>query len=703
MRLHNSWVVRLGVLCVLVVGFTFSGGSVIQAAHAPLVIYADSLSLGWSDWSWNTTINWQDSSNPHSGTHDVSFTFTTAWDGLSVHSDSPVDTTPYDLLSFWINGGAAGGQKLWAFVEYPGGGSSSPVDVGPYIKGGAIRVNTWSLVRVPLSVLGAGATQISRVDLFNNTSGTQPTMYLDDLSLYYDGVPPPKPKSQMIAVTVNATASRHPISPYIYGVADAGAAYLKANDLTLERWGGNPTSRYNWRLGAAMNTAADWYFENTNYDNSCDTPGCAVDQMIAGDHSAGAASLVTVPTLAWVAKNTSLDTCGFSVAKYGPQQQTDPYRPNCGNGLTPSGQPITGNDPTDTSVRSTPADISAWIHHIVGKFGPGGVRFFAMDNEPELWYQTHRDVAPNPLTYDGLYTEFETYATAVKAADPSAMIDGPIPWGWSAYFDSSYDYAHNTTSDRLAHGNLPIIPWLLKTVRAHDVAHHQRTLNVLDIHYYPQGNNVFGGATDPTTDSLRLRETRGLWDPTYTDESWINAPVDLIPRMKSWIAQYYPGTKLGISEWNFGADSTTNGAAAIADVLGTYGRENVYLASYWTHPDNGSPGTEAFDMYRNYDGHGGSFGNVSVGTQSADPRSLMAFGSVRTKDHRLMVMLVNQKPDTAEKVNLALRHASVHGQIQVYRYSGGSAIQKLASLPAATRVSVTVPPYGITLLVAPEA
>ena len=327
-----------------------------------------------------------------------------------------------------------------------------------------------------------------------------------------------------------------------------------------------------------------------------------------------------------------------------------------------------------------------------------------MDNEPELWYTTHRDVAPNPLTYEGLYNEFETYASAVKSVDPSAMIDGPIPWGWSAYFDSSYDYAHNTESDRNSHGGLAIIPWFLKTVRAHDLAHHQRTLNVLDVHYYPQGNQVFEGATDPSTDALRIRETRGLWDPTYADESWIDARVDLIPRMKAWINQYYPGTKLGISEWNFGADGNSNGAVAIADVLGILGREDVYLASYWTHPNAGSPGAKAFDMYRNYDGHDGAFGNISTGATSSNPSSLMAFGSVRTSDHRLLVMLVNQEPNTAEKVSLVLKHVSEHGSVQGYQYGPSSnAITKLAPRAASSRMAVTVPPYSITLLVLPAS
>ncbi len=673
------------------------------AAHQSMPIYTDSLSSGWADWSWSTMVNWSSTAYVHSGKHSVAFTYTTGWDGLSLHANNPVQTSPYDLLRFWINGGSAGSQKLDVYVEYPGGGSGSQLNVASYTVGKAIQPRQWREVDVPLSALGAKNTQISRIDFWNPTAASQPTLYLDDLSLYNDGKSGPQPTTA-VKVGIDGSLARHAISPLIYGVAWADQSYLKSNNLTVNRWGGDPTSRYNWRLGSAMNTAFDWYYENTNDGNSCTGAGCAVDEMVSADRAAGSASLITVPTLPWVAKNTSLDTCGFKVSKYGPQQETDPFRPNCGNGVTKSGKNITGNDPRDTSVKSTPADIKAWIQHLVKKFGPassGGVKFFAMDNEPELWYTTHRDVAPKPLTYQGLYQEFESYATVVKQADPSASVNGPVPWGWSAYFDSSFDSANQTESDRKAHGNLPILAWFLKTVRQHDEQVHRRTLDVLDIHYYPQGNGVFSGSTDSATDALRLRQTRALWDPTYVDESWINSKVDLIPLMNGWISQYYPGTKLGISEWNFGADGSMNGALAIANVLGVYGKEGIYLASYWTHPDPGSLGSMAFDMYRNYDGKDHTFGTTSIQTTSGSTSKLMAFSALRS-DHKVTVMLVNQEPSTSINADLDLKNLQVSGKAQVFTLNGSSKkIQQAASITAAPTMTVKTQPYSITLLVIP--
>src|SRR5207244_13299853 len=126
----------------------------------------------------------------------------------------------------------------------------------------------------------------------------------------------------------------------------------------------------------------------------------------------------------------------------------------------------------------------------------------------------------------------------------------------------------------------------------------------LDVHYYPQASGVDSPASDPATQQLRIRSTRSLDDPNYTDESWIGVPVNLIPRLKAWIADNYPGTKLAITEYRWGGEKDASGAVALAVVLGTFGRDGVDMASYWQSPPIASPAGAAFRLYRNYEGHG---------------------------------------------------------------------------------------------------
>ena len=137
------------------------------------------------------------------------------------------------------------------------------------------------------------------------------------------------------------------------------------------------------------------------------------------------------------------------------------------------------------------------------------------------------------------------------------------------------------------------------------------------MHYYPQ-SEVFNDDTDAETNARRLRSTRSLWDPTYIDESWIDEPIRFIPRMQEMIEESYPGTPLLISEWNFGADTTMNGALAIAEVLGIYGREGVDAAAYWRNPDVGQPGLLRVQDARQLRRAGSRFGGDVVAAESSD-------------------------------------------------------------------------------------
>ena len=132
----------------------------------------------------------------------------------------------------------------------------------------------------------------------------------------------------------------------------------------------------------------------------------------------------------------------------------------------------------------------------------------------------------------------------------------------------------------------------------------------------------------------RNRTTRSLWDPTYKAESWVNDTIDMLPRMKSWVRGHYPGLKLALTEYNWGADDFANGARAQADMLGILGRERIDMAMRFSAPKSGTPVFHAFQMYRNYNGHGSAFGDTSLQTTAPDPDTLAAFGAARSKEGR---------------------------------------------------------------------
>ncbi|MCL5996859.1 MAG: endoglucanase, partial [Chloroflexi bacterium] len=144
------------------------------------------------------------------------------------------------------------------------------------------------------------------------------------------------------------------------------------------------------------------------------------------------------------------------------------------------------------------------------------------------------------------------------------------------------------------------------------------------------------------------------------------------------------------------------GALAIADVLGIYGREDVYFASYWRYPEIDQPGYYAFKMYTNYDDNGGRFGDTSVQAVSIDPDKVSAFASVDGKSGNLMVMLINKDPGGEAQIKLNVDNFSFAAgrTATLYRYSQ-------AQVTGITREAITLddagmlklPAYSISLIV----
>ena len=519
-----------------------------------------------------------------------------------------------------------------------------------------------------------------------------------------------------LVIRVDASANRRPISSEIYGVAFATAAQLADLNAPLNRNGGNATSRYNWQLDAS-NRGSDWYFQSVP-ESSSSMPGQSRNDFIAASRSAGAQPMITVPMMGWAAKLGLLRTklSSYSILKYGPQLYRDwQWFPDAGNGVRPDGTPIVGNNPHDANQSVDPTFQQNWVRQLVNRWGTsnvGGVRYYLLDNEPSLWHVTHRDVKPTGATMQEVRDRMIAYGAAVKAVDQGALLVGPEEWGWSGYFFSGYDqqYAQrnnyppaSSLPDRAAHGGWDYLPWLLAQLRSEAQRTGQRTLDVLSVHYYPQGGE-YSDDTSPAMQNKRNRSTRSLWDPNYVDESWISDEVQLIPRMRSWVNTYYPGTRIGITEYNWGAEGHINGAIAQADLLGIFGREGLDMAVRWGAPAPSTPTYKAMKLYRNYDGRRSTFGDVSVRTQAPNPDTVSAYASVRSSDGALTVMVVGKVLSGSTSLAVDMAGFTPAGSAQVWQLTAANNLARLADVPvSASRLTATVPASSITLFVIPRA
>ena len=532
-----------------------------------------------------------------------------------------------------------------------------------------------------------------------------------------------------VALSVNVGTARTPISDDIYGLHEADEAFAAEIGLPVRRYGGNLATRYNWRTNAT-NSGLDYYFANRSADISA-------DDFVARDKRTNTKSILTIPMTGWVAKDASNGTCGFDVQKYayapqpfGGAPAINPDQPQCGTGITgttPGGAlrfyaPV---NPRDTSVPFGPADAGAWVDYLKTTYGPaaqGGVAFYSLDNEPDLWSETHADLVPTALKYQEYRDRSQLYAAAVKAADPDVKMLGPALGSYTYYFNSFYDgqredYA--TPDDRTANGNTPFLEWYLQQMRAYQQTNGIRLLDYLDVHWYPQNGSYGSPAGDDAQQAARLDSVRALWDPTYTDLFWQqngapdNGVIQLIPRLRALIDQNYPGTKLAISEYSWSAHADLNGALVQADILGVFGREGVDLATLYNDayeaddakfaPDR--PTAYAFRIYRNYNGQGGRFGDTGVQASSSDQGRLAIYAAQRLGDGALTLVVINKtKSDLSSSV--ALGGFAPGASAAVYRYSAANltAIVRQADQPvAAGGLSARFPAASITLLVVPSA
>jgi Glycoside hydrolase family 44 len=519
------------------------------------------------------------------------------------------------------------------------------------------------------------------------------------------------------ALVVNTAASRHPISPNIYGIndfaADKGLWTTDHLPIPVQRWGGDNTSNYNW-LVDSTNAGADSYFIGGGVTSPI-TPGAQVDSWVSFAKNEHAKSIVTVPLTGWVNKYYQT-TCSYPQSLYpGQDSYFPPFEVDfltgsiCGNG-TINGNSIEDINPARNYIPVDPDWMAAWYDHFLIKYGDArrsGV-IYQMDNEPEYWNYEHADVHFNTPGWAELANDAIEYGGKAKQIDRTAEVMGPVnssiwplwdpdmigndgvaqPFGGCSNPNGNCGY--NPQAAKCA-GNTacPFFQFYLTTLKKYEAEHGRRLLDYFDVHYYP--NNPDGSfqlgqvpaadglvfpASDATasdgyysislnayndigTEAAALRTTRALWDPTYINEDYTGLyfpttygnPM-LIRRLRSWVDQYYPGTKISISEYNWGGGTGRTdivGVLAQADVLGIFGREGLDLATMWGPPAATDSIASAFKVYLNYDGKGSRFGDVSVESKSVEQGTgkdgeyvLSIYGAKRSSDDALTLMVINK-------------------------------------------------------------
>lgn len=505
--------------------------------------------------------------------------------------------------------------------------------------------------------------------------------------------PPPPPPSDAgtadVSFAINSTQNVKPISRTIYGKNFNGSTWAQEPAVTLNRLGGNRWTAYNWENNASC-AGSDYNFQNDAYLGGGDVPGEAVRTHVVAARNAGGSVLVTVPIQGWVAA----DKLGTSTL----------------------GQPITSrfvsSIPTKSSALQYPPNLSdgvvnqdefvRWLELTfpTAHQDPTRELFYSLDNEPDLWSDTHAEIQPNPVTYAELLDKSIRFASAIRTQSPQGKIFGFVSYGFNGFINLQ------NASDN---GNRDFINFFLDGMRAAGTQQNKRLLDVLDLHWYPEatggGTRVIGEDTSAAVVAARLQAPRSLWDPTYTETSWVasfnGAPLQLIPTVRAQIAAHYPGTGIAFTEYYYGGGAHISGALAQADVLGIFGREGVHTAALWPMSSTIPFISAAFSMFRSFDGAGGAFGDTSVQANNPSPANYSVYASVDAANPGRMVLVVINKQSTAKTAVLNVTHGTSFSRAQVFQLTSASPNPMRGNDVAVTGNSLryTMPALSVTTLV----
>jgi mannan endo-1,4-beta-mannosidase len=506
---------------------------------------------------------------------------------------------------------------------------------------------------------------------------------------------------------VDLQKDARPISPWIYGT---NTASLAGNEgVTLMRSGGNRLTGYNWENNAS-NAGTDYVNHSDDLMGGGNVPGKSMTDFHEGALKAGARSLLTLPAAGYVAKD-----------KAGTVQQNE-TAPSArwAKVVFKKGAPF--SNPPGAADGEVYTD--EFIDFLVKKYGGAaadqGVKFFDVDNEPGLWPSTHPRLHPAGTRALELTRKTAELSSAVKQVDAKAEIFGGVFYGYGDYatLQGAPDWdSIKTANAKAGHPYGWYIDFFLDEMRKASEKEGRRLLDVLDIHWYSEavGDHRINDDSALTVkdQKARLQAPRSLWDSAYAEDSWISktqtpkepvdwsnpvpGPILLLPHLFSSIAKYYPGTKVSITEYNYGGNKDVSGGIATADFLGILGRQGVYASAYWELHDGADYAGAAFRLFRNYDGVKSAFGSISARASSSDRdnASIYAAYDPGGSEVHLIVLNKSQTQAVAGTFNVTSPAPLAQGRVWGFDASGTALKEKAAVAPVAgNSFAYTLPPLS---------
>jgi chitodextrinase len=166
------------------------------------IIYGDALNSTFTNWSWNSTQDFANTTPVKDGQRSLKVNTTAAWGALSLRNNAILRTADYPGgVQFWFYGSEKAARVTVNQTETGNPSTSYTISAEP---------NTWTLVRIPWSEWG-DLPQIQRIN-FMDGSGSLQSFVIDDVRLVAGAATPdtqaPTTPANLAASNVTGTSMR---------------------------------------------------------------------------------------------------------------------------------------------------------------------------------------------------------------------------------------------------------------------------------------------------------------------------------------------------------------------------------------------------------------------------------------------------------------------------------------------------------------
>ena len=456
-----------------------------------------------------------------------------------------------------------------------------------------------------------------------------------------------------VEITVDASAGRKPISPYIYGKNNS-LSDNPSNPISASTWekfrqaglkmfrenGGNNATKYNWHR--KLSSHPDWY--NNVYAHDWDYEAQSLQNNMPSARGMWAFQLI-----GYAAENNQNN---FNDWAYNGSQWWEGVTNNWAGG----GGPSEGDGDPDLYLMEWPPDSTVGI--LDQWFGTGGLgldqdkfQYWNMDNEVEIWNGTHDDVMPIPISAEEYMKRFFEVAKKARAKFPDIKIVGPVPcneWYWYNWSDGKVNYKGSS---------YPWLEYFILRIGEEQAASGIRLLDVLDVHFYPVESNA--------EDIVQLH--RVWFDEDYdypgangvyvTDPSGWNTSIKneyLFGRCNAWMEKYIGpdhGVTLSVSETGLNTNDPDVVAVWYASNLGVFADNGIEFFTPWEWENEMWEVLHLFSRYAK---------DTRVMSVSDDEEMVSAYSSLNSGGDSLTVILVNRSISSTKDVNVKLNNFSMN-------------------------------------------